>query len=1057
MIFRSIFLILAAILVTCIISGMRAERRNWGFILNCVLAIICNVICFFLVESKGIREARTALVAYYASHGWFCFFTLWMIVFSGKHNKLKLALIPSGIISLTQTVIVLMTLWGHRLISYSKHIVWGRSWWVASPSLPESPILDFVVYYRGFTFNVIIIFVVTIFCCLRTAKLYRGKYYVFLIQQFIITCVEMAFSMLYLPVWVNAVVMTIMCCIYVFFIKHYNRIKLREWSFRTFANEMSDGYILYDEYDRLVHMNEVVTANLPAGLIKDFSDRNKLDEWISSAIDVEGIEVLHCHLDEKDTYYKARKNELMEHGVGMGTIYILHDTTESINQIRVMREANAELERAAQMKSDFLANMSHEIRTPMNAVIGMAEIALRDTMSDNVRDYLMQIQNSGKNLLNIINDILDFSKIEAGKMEIMPERYEPLSELADIANVLVTRIGDKELELFVTCATDIPRILEGDAMRIRQIIINLANNAIKFTRKGVVNIRVSCEKKSDDEVIMTYHVVDTGVGIRPEDMDKLFVSFQQLDSKRNRAVEGTGLGLVISQKLCMAMGGTLNVESEYGKGSDFYFSIPQKVLDPSLDLVVKDAQNKFAYCLNENVEMCEIFVKEVNRLGVQGRAIKSLAEYTPVSSQDFLFFAEDGYDRDVKAFLEEHNEVIGVNLVSFGSDFESDLPNLRIMRRPETTLGMVNTLNNMATVHRYSESAGAFVIDFTAPDARILIVDDNAINITIAKGLLAPIGAVCDGALSGREAIKMLRRKDYDLVFMDHMMPELDGVDTTRIIRQDVRRADKVPIIALSANAMEDAKLMFRQAGMNDFVAKPIDVRHLVHCVRKWLPQNKIIEDVNDGQARNTLDGVVGSLEHRMYAGLDSVSAINSLGSADLYEKIVGEYYRGGREKYELIQKAFSNEDWEDYTIRVHALKSSSRQIGAMELGELAQEMEFAGKSGDIDAIRAKTPALMDSYRAVLEGLSFYFEEEEKDESVLEPIPEGVFLEILDELAEACDSLDMDVMDDVDARLKNYSFADRTEDIKALVHAMDNLDVEGCMSIIDELRASLSK
>ena len=378
-------------------------------------------------------------------------------------------------------------------------------------------------------------------------------------------------------------------------------------------------------------------------------------------------------------------------------------------------------------------------------------------------------------------------------MEIIPDQYEPLSEMNDIANVLMTRIGEKHLELFVTCDANIPHALYGDAMRIRQILINLANNAVKFTQEGIVHIKMLCEQITEDEVMMTYHVIDTGSGIKQEDLDKLFVSFQQVDSKRNRSVEGTGLGLAIAQRLCQAMGGTIGVTSEFGKGSDFYFSIPQKVMDPSLDIVVDQAETKHAIVLNEDPGMVGMFVDEMKMLGVDGEVIRSLDEYHPSGKKDYLFFEKEKYNDAVRAFLDSHRDLVGIVLVEFASDFKVDRPNLKIMRRPETTLGMVVILNDKELVQYASDSTASFKIDFTAPEAKILIVDDNAINITIAEGLLQPLHAKCYSAGSGQEAIDMIKNEQFDIVLMDHMMPDMDGIETTRVIRSTILSAADTP------------------------------------------------------------------------------------------------------------------------------------------------------------------------------------------------------------------------------------------------------------------------
>ncbi|MBR5360054.1 MAG: hypothetical protein IK123_04105, partial [Lachnospiraceae bacterium] len=539
------------------------------------------------------------------------------------------------------------------------------------------------------------------------------------------------------PAWIMGISINVCCFIWHYFVNYYSIDKLRNWSLVSFANDMSDGFILYDEYDDPIYMNDILKNTFTEELKDSFRDREKLDEWLSDTTVIADSVVRKYEKSDGDTvYFRTRKNEINRTGFNLGTIYILHDSTDSILRFIAMEEANRELERAARMKSDFLANMSHEIRTPMNAVIGMAELSLREDLPPKVADYLMQIKSSGRNLLNIINDILDFSKIEAGKMEIVESPYEPLSEINDIANVLMTRIGEKNLELFVDVDANLPHLLEGDAMRIRQILINLSNNAIKFTQEGIVCIKLICEEISDGALELVYHVLDTGMGIKEEDVGKLFRNFEQIDSKRNRAVEGTGLGLAISKSLCEAMGGTIGVKSEYGKGSDFYFSIPQKILDPTLNIVVEDAQNKYAYVMNDKEGMVEKFKAEMDKLSMESGVLNSTDDYEPSGRKDYVFFEMNSYDDKIRAFLDSHKNVTGVILVDFDSDFKSDRNNLRVMRRPQTTLAMLSILNDREEKDVVAGETDFYQVDFIAPEASALIVDDNLVNITIAEGLL---------------------------------------------------------------------------------------------------------------------------------------------------------------------------------------------------------------------------------------------------------------------------------------------------------------------------------
>lgn len=718
-----------------------------------------------------------------------------------------------------------------------------------------------------------------------------------------------------------------------------------------------------------------------------------------------------------------------------------------VDNINEMDAMNMELERAARMKSDFLANMSHEIRTPMNAVIGMAEIAMREDIPESAHDALTQIQKSGKNLLNIINDILDYSKIESGKMEIMPEKYETLSELNDIANILSTRIGSKKLELYIVADPDLPHALYGDAMRIRQVLINLANNAIKFTQEGSVSIRVSCSYTGEDRVSVTFHIIDTGIGIKQEDIDKLFTSFTQVDSRRNRSVEGTGLGLAISQRLVKAMGGELGVESTYGEGSDFWFTIEQKIIDGTKDLCIENAAQKKAIGVGNDDNLRRIFEEEMQKLDVEYTETAEIDSYVPSGKQDYIFLEYGMYTDRIRGFFEDHPETKGVVLVDYNSDFTPDLANVHTMRRPVSTLGMIRALNDKNEAIRSAEVESDYSIDFTAPDARILVVDDNAINITVVEGLLAPLQIKIDSALSGQEAIEKVSATDYDIVFMDHMMPGMDGIDTTKIIRQLLPDKKDLVIIALSANVMEDAREQFAEAGMNDFSAKPIELRELTSKLKKWLPEEKIHKGevpVESTEAEDDTAPIMG------YEDLDSASAIKSIGSASLYNRIVEEYYRSGADKYEGIKTAYETEDIDDYTIRVHALKSSSRQIGAASLGDMAEELENAGKAHDMDTIRDKTLRTLETFSKLLSELAAYYPDGEDGEKPL--IDDEVLKGQLATLREACDNLDMDAMEEVGSELRRYSYPDGIkETIDKLLHAIDNIDTEECERLIEEI------
>lgn len=716
-------------------------------------------------------------------------------------------------------------------------------------------------------------------------------------------------------------------------------------------------------------------------------------------------------------------------------------------------QANEEIERAANMKSDFLANMSHEIRTPMNAVIGMAEMALREDLPPVARDYVHQIKSSGQALLTIINDILDFSKIESGKMDICPVEYETMSVINDVSNILVTRLKDKDVELILDISPNLPHKLLGDNIRIKQVLLNLATNAVKFTSHGKVVIRMSHTVLSDDRITLCVSVEDTGIGIKEEDLGKLFQSFQRLDSKRNRNIEGTGLGLVISRQLMVLMDGELQVESEYGKGSTFSFSLPQKVVDPVNCIQVKDADLVIAIGLLHSPCIKQQFEIDCAHLGVEYKEITSIEEVSAISTDKSLFlFIEQGmFTAELKEFIKNNPSITAVLLMNLNADTEYNLPNLLVVNKPLYTLNEA-LIFNKESLHFYSEDLGVTDIDFIAPAARVLIVDDNAINLTVAEGLLEPLKMQVDTALSGKEAISKISVQNYDIIFMDHMMPELDGVETTHIIRHFHKEYDDVPIIALTANAVDGMKEKFLHEGMNDFVAKPIEYRTLVSKVKQWLPIEKVQKADNAVKNHKNEE----TAKELVVGDLDTKSAIALLGSEKLFWSVLKDYYRVIDKKSKLIKEMMDKEDWPRYTIEVHALKSASKQIGAISLSERAAAMEKAGNAREVEQIRQCTDEMLQQYRGYLSILEPFCSEQQEDDIGKQDISLDMLHELFAEMRDALDNLDFDCMESVISKMDQYHYEELQQELFGrLKNSVDEIDVDTCEDIIDHWESNI--
>lgn len=738
-------------------------------------------------------------------------------------------------------------------------------------------------------------------------------------------------------------------------------------------------------------------------------------------------------------------------------LYTLTNILSTISYHRYkMHQANIEIEKVANMKSDFLANMSHEIRTPMNAVIGMAEMALREELTPAAREYVTQIKASGKTLLTIINDILDFSKVESGKMDIIEEEYEPMSVINDVSSIISTRLGSGDVEFILDLNPNIPRKVVGDNIRIKQVIINMANNAVKFTKEGQVKLSFDYKELDDKSIELLFSVHDTGIGIKPEDMKNLFQSFKQLDSKRNRNVEGTGLGLAISKQLLELMNGKISVRSTYGEGSTFSIRLPQKVVDvhPSIELKQEENIQTYGYIQNQYVSMQ--LQEDIRRLGLlyeEAQSIDKLIELAG-EGQPYIFVEKNILTPKLLTFVQNHPQVTLVVLADPGTEASYEQANVITAKKPLSTLFLAAIFNQETNGFEDRDSSDDYY-DFVAPEAKVLIVDDNPINLTVAEGLLEPLSMQIDKALSGPEAVEKIEAKKYDLILMDHMMPEVDGIETTHLIRRFHKEYDSVPIIALTANAVSGVKEMFIKEGMNDFIAKPIEVRMLAAAMKRWLPKEKI----KVMSTRNKQGDKSGRMRQEesipQIPELDIVAALKLAGSVKLFWAILKDYYRAIPKKHELIKKHFEAQDWRNYTVEVHALKSASRQIGATELADLAAQLEEAGNRADEALINEKTAGLLEQYAHYEEILRPYFHEENANDKSRKPLITAAVLEAQFETLEiAVEDLDMDVMEEVRNTLSQYRYeGEEQERFGQLSDAIDDIDPDACEAALEAWKA----
>ena len=531
-----------------------------------------------------------------------------------------------------------------------------------------------------------------------------------------------------------------------------------------------------------------------------------------------------------------------------------------LEQSQTLREALQTAEEASKAKSNFLSNMSHEIRTPITAILGMNELIRRETKDKNILDYSNSIAKAGTSLLGIINDILDFSKIEAGRVDLVNVDYELSEMLADLMNLTKFRADEKGLILSTEIDPELPSVLNGDELKIKQIITNLLSNAVKYTEKGSVVLTLKLGRIEGDTVTIDVAVKDTGIGIKEEEREKLFTAFDRLDLIRTRSIQGTGLGLAITSKMLENMGSSLHVESTYGVGSTFYFSLAQKIV--------------------------------------------------------------------------ESDKIGDVNPMSM---LESELE---------------------------PRADGEY---FVAPEAHVLIVDDTPLNLQVIVGLLKRTRAQIDTAASGRACIDTFGEKDYDMVFLDYRMPEMDGIETlNKLYETYPDKAKATPIVCLTASAVAGDREKMLAAGFDDYLSKPVNITKMEDMMRKYISATKIrvetLETESDEEDEELLKLPPYIFE---IDELEPESGIEYCGDAEDYMTAIEIYEASIKTKAADIEKKLAEGDIDAYVILVHSLKSTSRAIGANEMAELALHLEQAGKAGDIDEIKAMTPKFLERYRGL--------------------------------------------------------------------------------------------
>jgi PAS domain S-box-containing protein len=695
-----------------------------------------------------------------------------------------------------------------------------------------------------------------------------------------------------------------------------------------------------------------------SGVFKEFGDEalsEQVHNYVRQAIDepktirAEAI-LTPAGSGERRIYTTNTTAMRDETGKVEGVMILFHDVTETL---RALEAAEA----ASKAKSAFLATMSHEIRTPLNAIIGLSEIQLQKELPEDAHADLEKIYTSGSTLLGIINDILDISKIEAGNFELIPVEYDTPSLINDTVQLNIVRIGSKPITFKLNIDDTLPARLFGDELRVKQILNNLLSNAFKYTREGTVTLQVRWEKQ-EDEAQLSFTIRDTGMGIKKEDIGKLFSEYNQLDTRTNRKIEGTGLGLSITKRLVEMMGGMISVESEYGKGSAFTVRIRQGI--------------------------------------VNGRPL--------------------------------------------GQEVVDNLSSFRFI---ETR-----------------RSRGKNLIRSHMPYGKVLVVDDVTTNLDVARGLLLPYGLTIDCVQSGREAIQLVREEKvrYDAIFMDHMMPEMDGIDATRIIRKEIgtEYAKTVPIIALTANALAGNEELFIAAGFNAFIAKPIDIMRLDVVLNQWVRDKQSEETLwkaeQEQEPRPREEAAAGILDAAKIEGINLKAGISRYEGETVYLGLLRSYSIHTPELLEKL-RSLSRETLPEYAVTVHGLKGASYGICAEAIGKEAEELEHAAKAGDYETVRDKNAAFIAGTEAALAEIGALLRGAAESGPVKQraAAPDRV---LLDKLLDASKRFKPAVMEDILTEIEGYEYESGEELVVWLREQLDNLEYDAIRERLEAVTVS---
>lgn len=767
-----------------------------------------------------------------------------------------------------------------------------------------------------------------------------------------------------------------------------------------------------------------------------------------------------------------------------------------------MQETISNLREAEASRDDFLANISHEIRTPINTICGISEILLQKEMPSEIRMQLYYIQTAGRNLTSVVSDILDFSELQSGNIEIVEEEYNISSTINDAIDMCMGKINEKKtMELIVNCDATLPSVLKGDEKKIRRVILNLLDNAIKFTEEGCVCMDVSY-RREEYGINLVITIQDTGIGMEAADLEKLFNGFTQIDTRKNRKNGGIGLGLAISNIMVKKMGGVITIKSKPDQGTTVKVIVPQTVIKdtPIVQLEEKNKVNVGVYInLEEYIypQIRDAYTKIVDRvleqIQVRNHVCMNLAEVKRWQKQEnftHIIITLLEYE-EAKEYFDELSETVNIIVVLFREQEERlSNPCLLKLYKPFYVLPLVSVVKGSMRGRNKNGTIGR-PKGFITKDTKILVVDDNIMNLKVMEGILGKYKVSVVTANSGKAALQVIEKKDFDLVLMDHMMPEMDGIETLHRIRNMIGNYYRsVPIVALTANTIAGAREMFLEEGFDDFIEKPVECSVLERVLQRNLPPEKMIYNKEDEvleeeqeiaqsvkkikeQSVGEKNDVWKENEEEQEEGKNIpkeqlLEGMDTIGDLDKKNGII---FCGGEENWLSILKVcgdtaeenmtklkefYEAKNWKEYTILVHGVKGSMETIGAMDLSEMAKSLEQAGKAEDVTYIEEHHREMLDEYsrvNAFLHASPLLYsqiKEVKEEKKIYKSIDEVLFDEKISQLEEAMYQFDGEAMADILKSLQDCQYEGMPLD-KTIPFILRKVEMSDYMSAYDAL------